>query len=283
MPLFMTRRLNRIYVEITNQCNRACSFCPPLKRPRAFMPLDFFQEILPQLKIHAEQIFLHVMGEPLLHPQLSAFISAAENVQLPVNITTNGLLLGHANSLALANPIVRRINISLHSILESENQILIAILKWAKEFHLHNPEKQILFRLWNGGVKNHNSFIISEIEKFFMVKITSSASGIIPLAPKLSLHFDAQFEWPAQAHNSQNEEAYCLGLLDQLAILVDGTVVPCCLDAQGDIPLGNLHQTTLTQIRTHALSQKIIRGFKTGHAVMPLCQQCSYRLRFNKN
>ncbi len=278
----MARKRNRIYVEITNICNRSCSFCPTLQRQKEMMSLCFFEEILPQLQHHATQLFFHVMGEPLLHPQLGAFIESASRYNLPVNITTNGTLLQGENAHHLFHKNVRQINISLHALQPTEKDLLDDILKFANDVVAKTPDKYVNLRLWNQGVNIDNSWIMSTLESIYHLEIPLDTLRPFPLKDRIILHFENRFEWPIHAQNTQSEKGYCLGLIEQLAVLVDGTVVPCCLDSEGKLALGNLHTQSLTQIIQGARAQKIIRGFHQQQAVEPLCKQCTYRERFTR-
>lgn len=61
---------SRMYLEITTCCNLSCSFCPGTKRPAAFLSPENFHTLAAKLRPYGEHLYLHVMGEPLLHPQL---------------------------------------------------------------------------------------------------------------------------------------------------------------------------------------------------------------------
>ena len=87
------------------------------------------------------------------------------------------------------------------------------------------------------------------------------------------------FEWPDLC-KSDGSDGYCHGLKDQIAILVDGTVVPCCLDNNGDINLGNIHTESMEEILNKEKTTKIIEGFKNRVAVEQLCKKCTYKNRF---
>jgi len=66
----LTKRFKRIHVEISNICNVQCSFCPIVERPKEIMGLDKYKIILDQIVSLAEDICLHLMGEPLAHPKI---------------------------------------------------------------------------------------------------------------------------------------------------------------------------------------------------------------------
>ena len=69
---------NKVYVEITNICNMNCSFCHGHSRKPGMMSEENFARILSQLSEKTKYIYYHLMGEPLLHPDLPRFITMAK-------------------------------------------------------------------------------------------------------------------------------------------------------------------------------------------------------------
>jgi radical SAM protein with 4Fe4S-binding SPASM domain len=102
----------------------------------------------------------------------------------------------------------------------------------------------------------------------------------IRLASKVLVHFDNYFEWPS-LNNKNYGDGTCQGLQSHVAILASGKVVPCCLDCDGIIELGDLHEDTLDEILTSKRAVNMLEGFKEGKAIEELCQKCSYKDRFN--
>ena len=109
----MKKRFKRIYIEITNICNLNCSFCPPTNRKKEYMNIESFQKIISKMENYTDYIYLHIKGEPLMHPNLKEFLELCSN-KFFVNITTNATLL-KANKELLIDANIRQISISLHS------------------------------------------------------------------------------------------------------------------------------------------------------------------------
>ena len=65
-------------------------------------------------------------------------------------------------------------------------------------------------------------------------------------------------------------------------MLVDGTVVPCCLDSAGVLDLGNLFQQNLDEVLASPRARAIYDGFTRHKAVEPLCRRCGYAAVINK-
>lgn len=252
-------RFKRVYIEITNICNLSCDFCLPHHRENKFMSFDEFKFILSQIKPYTKYIYLHVKGEPLLHPEFDTFVKYAYDNGFFINLTTNATLLSeHLN----VTKYLRQINISLHATNSSE------IIKIAKQI----TDCIVCFRIWN---IDENEETKQALENEFDTKISSNEN--FTLSKNIFLSQKNKFEWPTLSSKANQENKYCYGLISQLAILVDGTVTPCCLDNDGDIALGNIFTEELKDIITNEKSVKIINGFKNRIAVEELCKKCTFR------
>lgn len=293
--------MKKIYVEITNICNLSCAFCPGTKRARAFMEPDTFEVIAGKIKPYTDYVYLHLMGEPLLHKDLSKIIDIARGKGLKVCITTNGTLLKNAEEALGCGEKLHKISISLQA---QEANVRLAgkdeYLETCFEFGQKAGETCIVaYRLWNeGGANSGNAHIMEVMERYFPKPWSEHQRGY-KLCKNVYLERGEVFDWPelpgdASAENATGlneivvndinkkpEPRFCYGLRDQLGILVDGTVVPCCLDHNGDIPLGNILTEELCDIINSDRAQEIYNGFSGGKAVEELCKNCGYATRFN--
>lgn len=292
-------RFRQIYIEITNVCNLACPFCPGTGRAPAHMNAGLFAEIAKQVKPLTEQVYFHVMGEPLLHHEFARFIEICAGLELPVAITTNGTLFDTPAAASLLNPIVRQLNISLHSLQQhnspaDRNRQLEQILDFTRKAFARRPELYINYRLWNLDSpaaelnSEENSWICRKIEESFDVKIPSSghSSGrkSRPLLNRLYLHLDTRFEWPdIDSEQPLNTKGFCHALGTHFAILADGTVVPCCLDRNGITALGNCREQSIASIIDGSRAKSIRSGFENGILTEKLCQKCTYCSRFKSH
>ncbi len=266
------QRFKKIYIEITNVCNLQCDFCAPHHRADRFLQLDEFERILTEIAPYGWHIYLHVKGEPLLHPEVDAFVRLAKSRGFFINLTTNGTLL-HEHTAII--PLLRQINLSLHA---TEDLSLVA--------NLRDVPTAVSLRLWNG---DKAAPMITQLETMFQTHIPCDQARHT-LAPNLYLSLESPFAWPdtaAKPATAKPAEAtsdvvagYCLGLQQQLAILADGSVTPCCLDHEGVMSLGNVLETPLAALLDGSRVQAILEGWKRRVAVEPLCQRCTYRHRF---
>ncbi len=261
----------KVYVEITNNCNLNCSFCTHNKRLNKFMSTDEFRLILNKLTGYTKHLYLHVLGEPLLHPNIVELIDLASSAY-NINITTNGYLL---KRLENCNNI-RQINISLHSYNEKNNlsleEYLCNIFKISAKL---SRNTYINYRLWIKNNHSHN--ILEYINKEYHTNLTAdNLKTNNTLAPNIFLNIHNEFIWPDLNADKISEYGTCYALRDHLAILVDGTVVPCCLDADGIINLGNIFHNSLDDIINSTRYQDMLKSFKENKKCESLCQRCNF-------
>jgi len=284
-------RFKKMYIEITNVCNLSCDFCPKNSRTQKFMSLEEFDLITTRLQGFGKFINFHVMGEPLLHPQLGNFLLVAEKKDFQVNITTNGTLINKVSEILLNSKALRQVNFSLHSFDANESSVsmedyLENIVRFTKHA-LDKGDLYVSYRLWNledFNCNSENEKIFGFLEKSFSLdyrlkeELIEKAS--IKLSENLHLNLANKFDWPDIEKEEAGGRAFCYGLRDQIGVLVDGTVIPCCLDNEGTINLGNLLKQPMDEILESERVKKIYNGFSEGRAYEELCKRCGYRNRF---
>ncbi|WP_438448025.1 radical SAM/SPASM domain-containing protein [Gorillibacterium sp. sgz5001074] len=289
------KRFKKVYIEITSVCNLACSFCPPTERAAKFIKPEDFAHTLEEIKPHTDHIYLHVKGEPMLHPRLEELLQLAHDKGFKVNMTTNGTLIRKVQDKLLGHPALRQINFSLHSFdghegSEDKEGYLTGILSFAKEAVLRSGIV-ISLRLWNLDEDNstnlqrsRNRELLGMIEQEFgldfKIEERIERGKGIKVAERIFLNLDHEFQWPDLKAPADDGKGFCYALRSQAAVLVDGTVVPCCLDGEGVIALGNLHREAFSDIIENERSNGLYDGFSRGEAVEELCKRCGYRQRF---
>jgi len=285
---------HRIYVEITNICGLACNFCPPGVRPAETMTPAFFKMVLEQLRPHTRELALHVMGDPLTISNLSEYLDLAHLYRFRVKLTTSGYHLKKTPLDTLFHPAISQVNISLNSYNKNRLKLSLdsymeAVFAFCSEKLARHPEPFINLRLWNlgddGGERDFNSMIFERLEAFFNIgldgdELHRQRPKSLRLAPKILLNFESYFQWPSldAAHDSDGP---CHGLRSQIGVLADGTVVPCCLDGNGVISLGNINERPLKEILGSARAKAMVKGFSESRAVEELCRRCSFKDRFS--
>jgi len=277
-------KFKKIYIEITNSCNFDCSFCFKTTRTTKFMSPDEFRIVVEKIRPYTNYIYLHVLGEPLLHPQLDEILTIAETANLNINITTNGGLIEKKKEILLPHSI-RQINISLHDAEEN-----ISPEKWKEYLHsalnfsmTASNKTYISLRLWNSSntaSAAFNTLCLAEISKKFDLsaqEITERTKGNgLKLAEHIFLQKAPRFEWPDENGVKSQTQKNCYALRDHIAILADGQIVPCCLDANANMKLGNIFTDELSEILQSERAQNIKKGFEQRKIVEPICATCGF-------
>ncbi|MCC6278546.1 MAG: SPASM domain-containing protein, partial [Oligoflexia bacterium] len=280
---------DRVYIEISNICNLQCSFCPEVIREKKQMPLELFEKAISEVAPLTNQVALHLMGDPLTHPKLEGFLGTCQKYDLPVNLTTNGVLLNSEKKELLKSTIIRQINFSLHSYPDNFpkrdfSEYLSKILDFTDNIMALRHELFINFRLWTlqdpKTIQNANQKMLEFIELHYGFKMAKSLdvrfNKSFKIKNRLYLHFDTEFTWPSPQQPFLSTQGTCYGLSSHFGILADGTVVPCCLDKEGDVKLGNIEHNSITEILESPKAKKILEGFRHHRLVEDLCQRCTY-------
>lgn len=273
--------MNRIYIEITNACNLNCSFCPEPTKALGRMSVDQFTHIIDNIKNHTHHIYLHVQGEPLSHPQLLNFMDIAYLAHLKVHIVTNATLLSFHKDL-LSHPALAQCSLSLHAWEQFDDYDFNAKLEQLlhmKEAIL-NSNASIFLRIWNQKSERMKTILSIFINDFNSDTLLGFGKHRIKLNDHITLDLDEPFEWPQLYHPLVDIKGRCHSGLKMMAILIDGTLTPCCLDPQGILSIGNVLTTDFEELLTNPRYLRITNGFKQHVLTEELCQHCSYRTRF---
>ena len=261
----------KIYIEITNDCNLSCLFCIKNKRKKKYITLDEFKIILDKIENHTKYIYLHILGEPLIHPLINEFINYASN-RFKVNITTNGYKINNI----INNKNIRQLNISL----QSYNEIYGISLKEYMDniFNAVDVLRKytyISYRIW---VKNkYTSDIINMINNKYNINLDiDSIKNNTTISNNIFISVNEEFIWPDLNNNYYSERGKCYALRDHIGILVDGSIVPCCLDSKGDIILGNIYKDNLDDIIKNDRYNNMLNGFMNNIKVEELCKKCNF-------
>lgn len=261
----------KVYIEITNNCNLACPFCIKNKRKKEYMTFNEFKIILNKLNGYTKYLYLHVLGEPLTHPNINEFINYASS-KYKINITTNGYLIENIKN----NKNIRQLNISLQSYNELYNITLEDYMN--KIFDVVDVLKKytyISYRIW---VKNkYTKDIINMINQKYNSNLEiNNLKNNTTITNNIFISTNQEFIWPDLNNDYYDEIGKCYALKDHIGILVDGKVVPCCLDSIGNIELGNIYKDDLKVIINSDRYKNMLNGFKNNKKIEELCKHCKY-------
>lgn len=280
----MKKRFKKIYIEITNRCNLNCSFCGKNKRDYRDMSLLEFKLVINKIKKYTDYIYLHVKGEPLLYSNLDSLLSICDNTNIKVNITTNGVFLKEKLSVLMNHFCIRQINISLHSENNKKNYFLDVF----SSGKILSTKMFISYRIWDlkeYKLNKKSTEIVNKIIEFYNLspvivdKLYNDKN--IKIASNTFVNKENIFTWP-DVDNDILVDGFCYGLKTHIAILSNGDIVPCCLDANGEIKLGNIFEDSLDDVLNGDIYKSLLKSFKDNKAIHPLCKSCNFKNRFNK-
>jgi radical SAM protein with 4Fe4S-binding SPASM domain len=259
------------------------------------MPLELFENINKQLAPITKELAYHLMGDPLVLKNLVDYLDISAKYNLLVNITTTANNLKQELYEILAHKTIKQINFSINSYNANSHQkslqeYLSPILGFC-DFVLKNEKDFFInLRLWNfdeeQSAKAFNKEVLKTISLFFDISIDIEAlyrekPKNLRVARKIFLHFDDYFDWPSLTSPFVSETGFCYGLDSHFGILSSGVVVPCCLDKDAIITLGNINDSSIEDILNTPRAKAIMNGFKEGRVVEELCKKCSFRTRFD--
>lgn len=277
------KRFQKIYLEISNLCNLRCAFCPGTRRPGKAITEEEFSRLLPLLRPWTDYLYFHLMGEPLCHPLLGRFLELAGDARFRVILTTNGTLLARQQETLLSSPALHKVNISLHAF--EANDLTMPFSQYLQQCFAFGQAAEgkmlVVYRLWNdGGANAKNQEILDAMHQAFPGEWVPERRGT-RIGQRIFLEHGEKFDWPDLEAQEGSSKVFCYGLRDQVGVLADGTVVPCCLDHEGDLALGNLFQQSMEEILSSPRAIAIQEGFRNRQAPEELCRKCGYARRFS--
>ena len=284
------KRFKKIYIEITNICNLNCEFCIKSNREKRQMSISEFEVVMEKVQGYTDYIYLHIKGEPLIHKDFERLLDIADKYNMHVNLTTNGVLLKEKQDILAKSNALRQINISLHSLNQNktfpmETNTYLDNVTGAVDNIRKENDIYLSYRIWDINKQNvTDNQIITYLSTKYCIDIyekLKSTQSVI-LDKNIFLNVDNTFKWPSLNEDVVSYTGKCYGLIDQIGILVDGTVVPCCLDQEGDINLGNIYTHSLEEILNAKRIKDILEGFKNNKLIEPLCQRCGFRVNKRK-
>ncbi|MFW3342148.1 radical SAM/SPASM domain-containing protein [Aliarcobacter butzleri] len=290
------KRFRKVHIEITNICNLKCTFCPPKILPNKTMTLDKFDKLNLELKEFTTELAYHIVGDPLVLSNLDEYLNISLKHNLKVNITTTANNINKKHYETLLNPTIKQINFSINSYnanshKKSLDEYLEPIIEFVKFAQKQKHEYFINFRIWNldeeNSAKEFNLKVFNKINKAFDTSIDikdvyKNRPKNIRIDRKIFFNFDEYFNWPNLENKEVSKTGFCYGLDSHFGVLSNGDVVPCCLDKDAIINLGNIEDNSLKNILTSKRVKDIQNGFKKDILVEELCQKCEYRTRFDK-
>ena len=256
------------------------------------MSVDLFEKCCRQLSPLTDEITMHLLGEPTMHPQFAVFTDIAAANKLKICLTTNGTLSENITA-AYAPGKFSQINFSVHALLESYlfDKHIGKIITFVKDINAQN-QPYINFRYWSILGKGAESFvsedtrrsieyIASRLNPSFDISIieridTDKKYKSVKISDKIYFHFNKRFKWPDMNDEPFLEKGFCLAMKTHFGILSDGRVTACCLDWNGENLLGNICDEDLESIINSEKAVRIKSSFEKNILPEEVCRRCDY-------
>ena len=283
---------SKAYLEITNICNLSCSFCHGTSRAKRFMSLHEFGLAADKLRPYCEYLYLHLMGEPLLHPQLEQILAYAAKLGFKVILTTNGTLLREKSDILLNEGALFKVSVSVHSFDANSTSCFSSFDDYFSEcvrFCDSAARKGVIcvYRLWNddgeSSPEKNNADLLATMKEYYPGEWKKIYSGYRLSEDKIFLEWGKRFVWPdidPEKSGTENSSHSCYGLRDQIGVLCDGSIVPCCLDADGSVILGNIFTDSIDDVLSSPRAVALRESFDKRAVTEPLCLRCGYAVRY---
>jgi len=268
--------LKRVYLELTNACNLNCSFCSNPKGNR-FLDIKQIDNYLIQIKEYCNYIYLHILGEPTLHPDFNEILNLLDKYDFNLQLVSNGTLLNKYPDL-LNHKCLRKLSISIHSVsnLDIENSYFETIDNLIN----NNTNTKIELRFYDKyNLSKDIQNYLDRLKEKYAFEITSKDNSY-KLKENTYIYFEDLFRWPNINDPFISNTGTCHGAIDMIGINSNSDVTICCLDPYAHNKIGNLNNDSLKNILNSKEYLKYIDEFRNNKITSDLCSKCSYRLRF---
>lgn len=279
-------RFEKIYIELSDICGLKCPFCPSVKGIRGVMSVENFAKIAEKIAKKARIYTFHLLGDALILPNLSEYIDVAKAHKMPLELTTSGFYMNDVNcNLLLHSQNIRQINFSLMAFLAQKKLdfegYFTPIMRFINAHIALKKQSFVNLRLWNLDENFQNLAVNEKIYRFleqeFGVKIQRKAVKN-RLESRIILHQKKQFRWANEKSEKIHCKGRCYGLIKQIGILSNATVVPCCMDSSGVIALGDILKQDFNEIMQSKRAVMMKKALQKGEFIEPLCQNCEFKM-----
>ena len=268
--------LKRVYLEITNSCNLNCPFCTN-KKGNSFIDINDIKNYIDQIKPYCNYIYLHILGEPLLHPKFEEILNYLDEKQMYLQLVTNGTLLSKYLSI-LNHTCLRKLSISIHSV----NNVKVKDLYFETINKLieTNTHSKIELRFYDKqNLSEQLNNYLNYLKNRYSFDLTSKQNSY-KLNENTYVYFEEFFKWPDINDSFISNTGTCHGAIDMIAINSNSDVTICCLDPKAHNSIGSLKKESLKEILESNKYKQYIHEFKQNKISSELCSKCNYRLRF---
>lgn len=267
-------------VEITNRCNALCTFCPRDKMPPlGRMKSEVFDQVLARLVEYDKNSWISFagFGEPVMHPELPAFVAKASALGFKTGINTNAALLDQEKAHALLDAGLSQITFNVAAIDEDYEELYsLDFQETLKNIQYFVEINEQRCEMWGAIVENDINYDkIKSIKKYwkgvgikrFYVATEGNRGGALARGAHYHEADDAKYLVLAKDFYTKNKvEVQCFLPASSIFISQEGQYLMCCHDWRKKLPLGSVFDFSVIEI-DEIKTKKL-------HEANPVCAEC---------
>lgn len=283
--------------EPTTSCNLRCPECPSglrsFTRPTGMLEQKAFQRTIDELSDTLIYLTFYFQGEPYLNPGFLDMVNYASNKNIYTFTSTNAHYLNEENAKKTVESGLDKLIISIDGTTQEVyeqyrvggdlNKVIEGtknIVKWKRELKSKTP-----YLVFQFLVVKPNEHQIEDAEKLAKelgvdeIKFKTAqvydfehGNSLIPENDKYSRYqkgSDGRFSLKNKLLNQ------CWRMWSGCVITWDGIVVPCCFDKDAQHRLGDVKQTSFTELWKSPLYNNFRSSILKSRKEIDICQNCS--------
>lgn len=288
-----------VSVEVTNYCNLHCPECASgsgsMKRARGYMDPLFFNDIMKQIGKSLLSCNLYFQGEPLLHPNFPEYLHYTRN--LYKTISTNGHFLTERLSEEIIKSGPGKIIISMDGLDQDiysryrQNGDLEKVKEGIRNISKTREKLRSNFRIEVQMLVNRfNEKQVEEFRKFTKEMSVIPVLKSMQIYDKDSINFWLPAEEKFRRYRKNAGEFSikstlpdrCYRLWSVPVITWDGKVLPCCFDKDASYVMGDLRESTFSEIWKGEKFRNFRKDVLEGRNRIDICRNCTSGLNLQK-
>ncbi len=274
------------WFDIVRVCNLKCIMCPQskgLKPLREKMSVDVFQSVIDDICENRPLVKLYLSGEPLLHEGLFEMIEYAGAKGCRTMIHTNATALTRETAERILSSSLTFLCFSFDGCSETVYERLRPPARF--EHVRSNIERYLALRRERGGAGPRTAIEIIRMDETadklgdFVSEWRGTEVDDVHVAEYTTWHGLVE-DRRIEKRSGPPEYKPCAAPFSHGCILADGTVVPCCLDVNGRMPLGNVTTSRFREIWAGSEYRQLRLEMLTGtFGPNCICDRCDNTVR----
>ncbi|MBL6445001.1 SPASM domain-containing protein [Fulvivirga sp. 29W222] len=286
-----------ISFEPTTSCNLRCPECPSglrsFSRPTGMLQERLFKEIIDELEDTLMYLLFYFQGEPFLHTKFLDMVQYASEKNIYTATSTNAHYLTDDVARKTVESGLDRLIVSIDGTTQETYQSYRVggkldkviegtknIIKWKKALKSRTPH--VVFQFL---VVKPNEHQIEEVKalakrlevdevglKTAQIYEYEHGSKLIPTIDKYSRYrkkADGTYAIKSKLLN------HCWKMWHSCVITWDGKVVPCCFDKDAHHEMGQLQETSFTELWNSPTYNSFRKALVKSRSKIEMCRNCT--------